>query len=122
MDFYICVFVCSWIYKYYNWFFCGENMREIIAISIITFWLAFPFDMVMMNVNDINTLDDTDFTNVQEPNALTGFTGWGLWDYVKVWFQILFMGVPNAPIWLNLIVKVLQLISLLILYILLRGI
>jgi hypothetical protein len=97
-------------------------MREIIAISIITFWLAFPFAMVMMNVNDINTLDDTDFTNVQEPNALTGFTGWGLWDYVKVWFQILFMGVPNAPIWLNLIVKVLQLISLLILYILLRGI
>lgn len=94
-------------------------MKELIAVSIIVFWLAFPFGLIMMDSDNFKTLDTTKYKQIKEPTAFDFFGG--LWDFISIYFKAMYMIVPNSPAWLTLIIIILQVISALIVYLLLRG-
>jgi hypothetical protein len=97
------------------------SLKLIIAIGIITFWLCFPLPLILMNYNNLLYLDETTTLNLKEPTTFNFLLNFSLWDYVKVYFTIMFLYIPNAPIWLNLFVILLRFISGLIVYALVRG-
>ena len=95
-------------------------MKEVIAIGLLVFWLCFPMPFIFMNYNNILVLDTT-FLEYEKPTTFNYLLNFSLWDYISIYFQILFLYIPTAPLWLNLVTTILKFISALIIFLLIRG-
>lgn len=98
-------------------------MKVLFAVSIIIFWLAFPFGVILMNSQlQVAVLDTTYYDEINEPtsfNVLTFFDS--IWDFVKIYFRAMYMFIPGATGFWSLFILMLQVVSGLIIYLLLRG-
>lgn len=97
-------------------------MKEYLAISLILFWLFFPVGMILMQSNEYVVLDTGDINDIEPPENYNIFTaGKEVFNFIKLYFIILIGVIPNAPAFINLILIGLKLISVLTIYLLLRG-
>lgn len=98
-------------------------VKEIIAISIIVFWLAYPFGMIIQNSNSYINMDLSDIENINSPDNfnIIQMESLSMWDYISIYFRAMYQTIPNSPPFISLIIIMLQIISALIIYLLVRG-
>lgn len=96
-------------------------VKEIIAISLIVFWLAFPFAMVLQNSESFIQIDLSNYENMKEPNNTNILNSFTFWDYVGIYFKAMYMTIPEAPPYISLLIIIMQIITALIIYLLIRG-
>lgn len=97
-------------------------MKEIIALTIVAFWIFYPLGMLMMGVTDSPIIDDSESGSIKEPtsfNPVNFFDGW--FKFIKVYFKCMYFVIPSAPEWMSFIVLFLQIASMLTVYLLVRG-
>lgn len=100
--------------------------KEIIAISIIVFWLSFPFAMILQNSSDYIPLDTEELQYLKSPdeigiNSVNILNSLTFWDYVSIYFKAMYQTIPNSPPYVTLLIIIMQVITALIIYLLIRG-
>jgi hypothetical protein len=96
-------------------------VKELIAIGLIIFWLAYPFAMIIQNSESFVQIDLSSYENIKEPDTINILTTLTFWDYVSIYFKAMYMTIPEAPPYISLLIIILQVITALIIYLLLRG-
>jgi hypothetical protein len=109
-------------------------MKVILAIMIICINLGFPFAVILMNSNNFVTLEtDNYIESIKKPdeiapNRVSGldfFSGlYSLFSSVifamTIYFQAMYFIIPKSTPIISLIVLVIQIISALVVYLLIR--
>lgn len=95
--------------------------KLVILISIISFWVVFPMFIMFMEGDSY----DSEFKIVVKEGELREATPLtfiqSIMESFGTFFQILIVGIPNAHKYINLFVRILQIISLLTIIMIIRG-
>lgn len=93
--------------------------KLVMAVFIIGFWLLYPIPfMFMENANFDNVmLDGSNVkSTIEDANIITAPK-----DMLSIYFDIFFTGIPDASFIINRFINLMQLVSGLILFLLIRG-
>ena len=86
---------------------------------ILAFWLFLPLPMMFLGMGNFNTLDYSALEQVSEPNFFT-YVSTSV-AMLSIYFKILFLGIPEAPLIINVFIGFLKLMSGIVIALLLKG-
>jgi hypothetical protein len=93
--------------------------KIIYALMVIIFWACLPAIMSFMYSDCYTAIDMDQYKSIEEPTAWDAFGG--MFAYLGVIFQVMFLGIPCAPFWVKLFTWIINIFTILIVFVFIRG-
>jgi len=91
-----------------------------IMLFIIAFWLIIPLPFMILGIGGFDRVSFKEIQDLEQPSFFNYLTiGW---DYLSIYFRIIFIGFYGTPIYIDIFLWLLRAITVFTFILVIRGI